>query len=167
MTSKNAITTTTQDKLENFGELKESVALMLSIVQRMITEETAKAEEIAKSKATKKPKTKTKTKSKTKSKKQPLTKENTLNYGKSMAWKKDWYIVGLKFNEHPELNMPELNISSNNGKGAKAFIRNSGFMSEDSVKQFITEKVLVTLAGFKLGVNHLSPSSSFYEVLQS
>ena len=42
MTSKNAINTPAQETLENYGELKDSVELMLSIVQRMIKVEEAK-----------------------------------------------------------------------------------------------------------------------------
>jgi len=88
---------------------------------------------------------------------------NTLNYGKSRAGQKDWFIVGVNFDSHPQLKLTELNISR-----TKAFIRNSGFMTEDSVKQFISEKVLTKLNGFKLGGLYQSPFPSFsLEALQS
>jgi hypothetical protein len=80
---------------------------------------------------------------------------NTLNYGKSRAGQKDWFIVGVNFDSHPQLKIASLNISR-----TKAFIRNSGFMTEDSVRQLITEQVLTKLNGFKLGGLYQSPNPS-------
>lgn len=130
---------------------KMTNALSVQFKELEQLEKTQNIEEVTKTQKTKEVKTDSKSLSKG-------VKEtaNTLNYGKSRAGQKDWFIVGVNFDSHPQLKITELNISR-----TKAFIRNSGFMTEDSVKQFISEKVLTKLNGFKLGGLYQSPIPSF------
>ena len=154
MTSKNAINTPAQETLENYGELKDSVELMLSIVQRMIKVEEAKLT---------KPKTKTR---KAKTKKSTIKTDSkldesisksklvektamTINIGKALNGKKDCMITGKGL----ELKgIQGLNVVIHKGE-TKALIINSGRdnWSYETTKAWVGENVLPKFEGYEFG----------------
>ena len=125
MTSKNAINTPAQETLENYGELKDSVELMLSIVQRMIKVEEAKLTKPKTRKAkTKKSTIKTDSKLDESISKSKLVEKTamTINIGKALNGKKDCMITGKGL----ELKgIQGLNVVIHKGE-TKAFIIGSG-----------------------------------------